>query len=691
MPSLRHLLLFWFGLLALAAPAAATWSIVIVDLATGEVAIGIATCLTGFDLRPNTIVVVPGRGAAAAQSFVGPLSLRELIRSGFLAGSSSSQILAQLAATDAGHQGRQYGIVSLTGGAVTFTGNQAFQWAGGVTGQTGSLVYAIQGNILTGAPVVTAAELALQNTVGTLGDKLMAAMEAARAFGGDGRCSCSPSAPTSCGAPPASFTKSSHIGLMVWSRPSDLDAPCTAALGCGAGQYWMDLNVANQTATALDPVLQLQALYTTWKANQVGRPDHYQSTATLGATTLRADGTASTTATVWLRDAQGNPLGNARPLTVALRSGSTASGLVLGPVTAQPNGSYTFSVTAGFTPGNAILDVATTDSFGRVGIWPQPSLTVTDVFGACGQSAIGNGSGGVVDVLRVQGTAGQNRVVQVGYGQPFTIDLQAQPGNPPLPAGLFALWAYLGIPPAGGSVPLGGTNGALCYLPAPYAPTPTVLLADALGLGGVIAATSAPFSLPVPGVPALLDVALQGVMLQAPSLELAATNAVLLRLVPLPAPTITSVLPAAPTPGQNVTVQGTNFLSGLQATLAGAPLVVTPTSTVILNFVMPGGVPCDAPLVLTNLGGSLVQATVNATPVVSSAPSSGPALGGTSVVIIGQNLVGATVRFQGVPMTITAQFATAILGTLPPGTPGLTTLVVQNPNGCQTSRPFTYL
>ena len=97
MPRVRALVSFFAALFLLAANASATWSIVVVNLATGEVAVGIATCLTGFDLRPNTVVVVPGRGVAAAQSFVGPLSLREIIREGFLNGDPAADILLQLA------------------------------------------------------------------------------------------------------------------------------------------------------------------------------------------------------------------------------------------------------------------------------------------------------------------------------------------------------------------------------------------------------------------------------------------------------------------------------------------------------------------------------------------------------------------------------------------------------------------
>ena len=157
MPRVRALLTFLAGLLLTTASATATWSIVVVNVATGEVAVGIATCLTGFDLRPNTVVVVPGRGVAAAQSFVGPLSLRELIRDGFLNGETASQILLALAQADNSHNLRQYGIVSLTGGEVTFTGSGAGAWAGGVVGQSGDYRYAIQGNVLTGQPVVPSA------------------------------------------------------------------------------------------------------------------------------------------------------------------------------------------------------------------------------------------------------------------------------------------------------------------------------------------------------------------------------------------------------------------------------------------------------------------------------------------------------------------------------------------------------
>ena len=63
-------------------------------------------------------------------------------------------------------------------------------------------MYAIQGNILMGSPVILDVETALRNTPGDLSQKVMAAMEAARDMGGDGRCSCDEQFPESCGTPP---------------------------------------------------------------------------------------------------------------------------------------------------------------------------------------------------------------------------------------------------------------------------------------------------------------------------------------------------------------------------------------------------------------------------------------------------------------------------------------------------------
>ncbi|MEQ9095836.1 MAG: DUF1028 domain-containing protein [Phycisphaerales bacterium] len=216
------------ALLACAGSAHATWSILLVDTRTGEIALGSATCLTGFDLRANTPVIITGVGAATAQSFVDSTGRNRVrIRDGLALGLTPAEILADLSTFDPGHQTRQYGIVDITGGTGTFSGTGAGAWAGGLTGElTGmddGIFYAVQGNLLTGPAVVDDAVQAIISTPGDLAEKLMAGMEAAQAVGGDARCSCPP-LPIPCGTPPVGFLKSADIGYMMIARTGDVDA-----------------------------------------------------------------------------------------------------------------------------------------------------------------------------------------------------------------------------------------------------------------------------------------------------------------------------------------------------------------------------------------------------------------------------------------------------------------------------------
>lgn len=237
MPSRRHPspgpALALLGAAALAPAASATWSILIVDTRTGEIAVGSATCVTGIDLREETPVIVTGVGAATAQSFVDQTGVnRVFLRDRLLEGLSPGEVLDALEQFDGGHETRQYGIVDAQGRAATFSGSAASEWKGGLVGRIergrpgppDDLVYAVQGNILTGEPVVSMAVRAIEQTPGDLAAKLMASMEAAAAWGGDGRCSCPSGAPTGCGSPPPEPFKSAHVGYMLISRPGDADA-----------------------------------------------------------------------------------------------------------------------------------------------------------------------------------------------------------------------------------------------------------------------------------------------------------------------------------------------------------------------------------------------------------------------------------------------------------------------------------
>ena len=229
------------GLLSLAAglalsaftqQASATWSILMVDTRTGEIALGSATCVPNINLRSSTPVFILGRGAVTAQSAVDVSGgNRARIFAGFARGMTPDQILDELALNDPGHGNRQYGFIDVDGNALTYSGVDNADWAGGVTGRIdldppgpeNDIVYSVQGNILTGEPVVLAAESALLNTPGDLAEKLMAGMEAAYSFGGDGRCSCAPNSPTACGSPPDDFIKTADVGYMLVGRLGDRD------------------------------------------------------------------------------------------------------------------------------------------------------------------------------------------------------------------------------------------------------------------------------------------------------------------------------------------------------------------------------------------------------------------------------------------------------------------------------------
>ncbi|MHC4512263.1 MAG: DUF1028 domain-containing protein [Planctomycetota bacterium] len=391
LPALRRLLAL-LVLLCLTQALPATWSIILINIVTGEIAVGSATCLANFDLRRGTPVILVGWGAATAQSYVDSSGRnRQLILAEFTKGTAPSQILALLAKQDSIHQWRQYGIVDAKGRTLTFTGSNANAWAGGVTGKVGNIVYAIQGNLLTGAAVVTDAEKAVKNTNGDLAAKLMAGMLAARAKGGDARCS--------------RYNKSAHVGYMIIARQGDKDGTqCNASVGCATGTYYMNLNVIAGT-TAQDPVLTLQTLYNNWRKQWLGRPDHHLSTVVLPTKSLPSDGITTTTARLVLRDQAGTQLtqGGAK-VTITHEKASTAQ-LTIGQVTDHKDGSYSFSLKGGTSVGVAWLRITVDDGKGAILLSPRTTISVTGdkLWASLAQLPVT--TGGNIDFVLNQGKA----------------------------------------------------------------------------------------------------------------------------------------------------------------------------------------------------------------------------------------------------------------------------------------------
>ncbi|MGB0717049.1 MAG: DUF1028 domain-containing protein, partial [Phycisphaerae bacterium] len=128
--------------------AKATWSFVLADSETREVAVATVTCVENLDLLAVSPVVLVGQGAATCQAFADFEGIRRpIIRQGFEQMLSPDDILVDLEEIS-GHQQRQYGFADVMGRTATFTGSlvvSQLPFADGTTGSVGNLHYAIQG------------------------------------------------------------------------------------------------------------------------------------------------------------------------------------------------------------------------------------------------------------------------------------------------------------------------------------------------------------------------------------------------------------------------------------------------------------------------------------------------------------------------------------------------------------------
>jgi len=263
----------------------------------------------------------------------------------------------------------QHGVAESTlATAATQTGAGNGAYASGVTGSFGSVRYAIQGNVLTGSPVIDAAEAAFLSTPGDLPAKTIAAMEAARSMGGDGRCSCSPTDPTGCGSPPPMFNKSADIGFFIVARYGDTDDPLCDNNGCADGDYFMDLNVAFQTASDPDPVFQLQGLFDSARSGLVGRPDAIASTIDFE----RVVGTPNEwTMTVELRDWPGDLLGHGSTAVTVVHAPESDQVTTVGAIVNAGDGRYLVSLTESGPPGVDVFVITADDGVRPVVLPPR--------------------------------------------------------------------------------------------------------------------------------------------------------------------------------------------------------------------------------------------------------------------------------------------------------------------------------
>ena len=155
-----------------------TYSISARDAATGALGVGVQTH------QPCVGAIVPwvkvGVGAVATQSFAninfGPQGLA-LMEEGLPAG----RALAALLAGDDMPARRQVALIDDTGAAAVHTGADCIPFAGHVIGEG----FSAQANMMTNEGVPEAMAAAFEAAQGHLAERIMAALEAAQAAGGD--------------------------------------------------------------------------------------------------------------------------------------------------------------------------------------------------------------------------------------------------------------------------------------------------------------------------------------------------------------------------------------------------------------------------------------------------------------------------------------------------------------------------
>src|SRR5881296_3873504 len=170
-----------------------TYSIVAYDSATGDLGVAVQSKF------PNVGGLVPwaqaGIGAVATQS----LSNTDYGEKGLelmALGATAPEALRVVMRGDPRPAQRQVGMVDGRGNAASWTGDSCFDWAGGraggqAVGGKGQLIsgrtFAAQANIMVSDQTVKNMAAAFERSTGALADRLMGALKAGQAGGGDKR------------------------------------------------------------------------------------------------------------------------------------------------------------------------------------------------------------------------------------------------------------------------------------------------------------------------------------------------------------------------------------------------------------------------------------------------------------------------------------------------------------------------
>ncbi len=189
---MKHVFIILLLTCSAAAFAQDTFSIIGIDSITGEIGSAGASCIGNAHPDSGAIIIstiIPGKGAIHTQAFYNPGNQKNA-KQKMLVGLSPTEIIAWLRKHDCDNriEQRQYGIADIDKKGkirvAAFTGFSCNPYKNHITGKN----YCIQGNILAGKFVLDSMEHAFNRTTGSLADKLMAAMLAAKIPGADTRC-----------------------------------------------------------------------------------------------------------------------------------------------------------------------------------------------------------------------------------------------------------------------------------------------------------------------------------------------------------------------------------------------------------------------------------------------------------------------------------------------------------------------
>ena len=247
--------------------AFATWSVIAVDQKSGQIVVASATCVpqSNFLIRPAKglmdlqAVVVPGKGVAACQANIDNTRMnQQLVFQELQKGTEPARIIEMLK-RDPDMETRQFGILDLKGRSAGFNGKNNSSASLYVPGHVGDYYFQVQGNTLFSDQVAYEAALAFTRATGTLADRVMAAMEAADAKGGDKRCNCEtdprPAAPCD--------GKTAHVAYILIANKDDVTESSH-----NQGTYYAYLRVTDEDirpSENANPVKTLRMRYDAWK------------------------------------------------------------------------------------------------------------------------------------------------------------------------------------------------------------------------------------------------------------------------------------------------------------------------------------------------------------------------------------------------------------------------------------------